>query len=174
MNHPKDSLDYWIKLADDALYKAKASGRKQIQISESNKKVFHRKPLRIAVIDDDPIILTVLEDMFKSIEDELKFTLNIKTFSDGPEFLRDDWTYSNENYVVILDGIMPEMDGLEVLQSLRASTRQDQYRVMMLTSRNSERDISRALELGADDYLTKPFKMSDFKARISYLCKRMK
>ena len=66
------------------------------------------------------------------------------------------------------------MDGLEVLQSLRASTRQDQYRVMMLTSRNSERDISRALELGADDYLTKPFKMSDFKARISYLCKRMK
>lgn len=174
VNHPNDSLDYWIKLADDALYKAKVSGRKQIQISESNKKVFRRKPLRIAVIDDDPIILTVLEDMFRRMENELKFTLNIKTFNGGPEFLSDDWTYSNENYVVILDGIMPEMDGLEVLQSLRASTRQDQYRVMMLTSRNSERDISRALALGADDYLTKPFKMSDLKARISYLCKRMK
>ena len=174
VNHLNESLDYWVKLADDALYKAKALGRKQIQISESDKKVIRRKPLRIAVIDDDPIIQTILEDMFMRMANELKFDLNVKTFSGGPEFLSDDWSYSNENYVVILDGIMPEMDGLEVLQSLRASTRQDQYRVMMLTSRNSERDISRALELGADDYLTKPFKMADLKVRISYLCKRMK
>ena len=126
------------------------------------------------MIDDDPIICTMLEDMFSRLIDELPFDLKVKTFRDGSVFLSDDWTYSNEPYVVILDGIMPEMDGLEVLQSLRASTRQDQYNVIMLTSRNSEKDISRALELGADDYMTKPFKMDELETRIRHLCKRMK
>ncbi|MBB6444005.1 GGDEF domain-containing response regulator [Bacillus benzoevorans] len=174
VNRANDSLNYWIKLADDALYKAKSLGRKQIQISESNKKIIHKKPLRIAIIDDDPIIRTILEDSFSRMTNELKFALNVKTFRGGAEFLGAQWSYSNENYMVVLDGIMPEMDGLEVLQSLRATTRQNQYKVMMLTSRNSEKDIARALELGADDYVTKPFKMTELEARISYLCKRMK
>lgn len=174
VNRATDSLDYWIKLADDALYKAKSLGRKQVHISESKKKVIHKKPLRIAVIDDDPIVRTILEDSLLRMANESKFALNVKTFRGGSEFLGDEWSYSNENYIVVLDGIMPEMDGLEVLQSLRASTRQDQYKVMMLTSRNSEKDIARALDLGADDYVTKPFKITELEARISYLCKGMK
>ena len=60
--------------------KQKPQDESRFKLVKVTKKLFRRKPLRIAVIDDDPIILTILEDMFKSIEDELKFTLNIKTF----------------------------------------------------------------------------------------------
>ena len=174
VNTANDSLDHWLKLADEALYQAKSAGRKQVQIGKSDFTVAYKRPLRVAVIDDDSIIRTMLEDMFSRFTNELPYDLKVKTFRDGSLFLSDTWTYSNERYLVILDGIMPEMDGLEVLQSLRASTRQDQYSVIMLTSRNSEKDISRALELGADDYMTKPFKMAELETRIRHLCKRVK
>lgn len=166
-------VEKWISLADNALYKAKAAGRKQVRMNESDLAIIYKKTLRVAVIDDDPIICSMLEEMLVKFSKDLPFDIKIKSFCDGALFLTDDWSHSNDRYLVILDGIMPGMDGLDVLQSLRASKRQDQYKVIMLTSRNSEKDIARALQLGADDYMTKPFKMIELQTRIRNVCKRM-
>ncbi len=73
--------------------------------------------------------------------------------------------------LVILDLIMPEMDGLEVCKRIRASNRPETP-IIMLTAKNSEIDKVVGLELGADDYLTKPFGMRELFARIKALLRR--
>ncbi len=72
--------------------------------------------------------------------------------------------------LVILDLMMPEMDGLEVCRRIRASQRETP--IIMLTAKCSEVDKVVGLELGADDYLTKPFGMRELFARIKALLRR--
>lgn len=73
--------------------------------------------------------------------------------------------------LVIMDLMMPEMDGLELCRRIRSSER-PQTPVMMLTAKNSEVDKVVGLELGADDYLTKPFGMRELFARVKALLRR--
>jgi two-component system, OmpR family, copper resistance phosphate regulon response regulator CusR len=73
--------------------------------------------------------------------------------------------------VIILDLIMPEMNGLEVCKKLR-SVHADQTPLLMLTALSTTDDIVNGLTLGADDYLTKPFKFRELLARIYALARR--
>ncbi len=76
-----------------------------------------------------------------------------------------------ESYdLVILDLNLPEMDGLDVLRSMRA--RQNRAAVMILTARGAPEERVRGLDLGADDYMIKPFDISEFEARIRVLLRR--
>ncbi len=100
-----------------------------------------------------------------------KVTLDLRAFKDGEQFIASDWHRGTEPCLVILDGVMPKMDGLEVLQQLRSQKDSSRYKVIMLTARKSENDIARALELGADDYMTKPFKLLELEARIRHMLK---
>lgn len=73
--------------------------------------------------------------------------------------------------VVILDLGLPDLDGLDVLKTIRSySTRP----VLILTARDDEQDKVRGLELGADDYLTKPFSTSELRARIEAVLRRVR
>ncbi|MEA3536908.1 response regulator transcription factor [Rhizobium sp. CC-YZS058] len=72
--------------------------------------------------------------------------------------------------LVILDLTLPEMDGLDVLRSLRA--RQNKAAVLILTARGSAEDKVRGLDLGADDYMIKPFDVAEFEARVRVLLRR--
>jgi two-component system OmpR family response regulator len=72
--------------------------------------------------------------------------------------------------LVILDLNLPEMDGLDVLRSMRA--RQNRAAVMILTARGLPEERVRGLDLGADDYMIKPFDVSEFEARIRVLLRR--
>lgn len=72
--------------------------------------------------------------------------------------------------LVILDLNLPEMDGLAVLRAMRA--RSDHAAVMILTARGAPEDRVRGLNLGADDYLTKPFDVAEFEARVRSLLRR--
>ena len=72
---------------------------------------------------------------------------------------------------VVLDMMMPVHDGLDVLRRMRASERHAETPVIMLTARRSEKDIVGALELGANDYLVKPFMPEELLARLSRLLK---
>jgi two-component system OmpR family response regulator len=72
--------------------------------------------------------------------------------------------------LVILDLNLPEMDGLDVLRAMRA--RQNTAAVMILTARGSPEERVRGLDLGADDYMIKPFDVSEFEARIRVLLRR--
>jgi two-component system, OmpR family, alkaline phosphatase synthesis response regulator PhoP len=72
--------------------------------------------------------------------------------------------------LVILDVMLPEMDGFEVCRQLRAAG--SRVPVLMLTSRSEEIDKVLGLELGADDYLTKPFSVRELQARVKALLRR--
>jgi DNA-binding response OmpR family regulator len=72
--------------------------------------------------------------------------------------------------LVVLDGNLPRLDGFEVCRRLRASSR---VPILMLTVRGDEADVVRGLDLGADDYLTKPFSPRTLLARIRALLRRV-
>ncbi|CAM3272380.1 Transcriptional regulator [Paracoccus nototheniae] len=72
--------------------------------------------------------------------------------------------------LVVLDLNLPQMDGLEVLRGMR--TRRDPAAVMILTARGTPEDRVRGLDLGADDYMVKPFEITEFEARVRSLLRR--
>ena len=78
------------------------------------------------------------------------------------------------NHFVILDGVMPIMDGLEVLEKIKKGENANRYKVLMLTGRNSKHEIKQALKLGVDDYVTKPFYVRELQSRIERILNRMK
>jgi DNA-binding response OmpR family regulator len=71
--------------------------------------------------------------------------------------------------LVILDIVMPDLSGWETLRRIRESSR---VPVMLLSGRDSDVDKARGLDLGADDYLTKPFSFLEFEARVRALLRR--
>ncbi|MGG4489939.1 GGDEF domain-containing response regulator [Metabacillus idriensis] len=164
-----------VELADAALYEAKLKGRNNIQLVFSEEAAAGKKTLNVAIVDDDPIIRTILSDLFqKSKLLSEQFELNIAVFRDGMEFIESHFYNKKEHYFIVLDGMMPKMDGIEVLQKIRSLPNQHFFTIMMLTSRKSDHDISKALQLGADDYLTKPFRLLELESRLHHLIKRMK
>ena len=116
----------------------------------------------------------LVADDEKLLRDLLEFRLTQRNFnavlaSDGREALQrlDD----SEPDAVVLDMMMPVHDGLEVLRRMRASEKHASTPVIMLTARRREKDIVGALELGANDYLVKPFMPEELLARLTRLLK---
>src|SRR6201997_4704979 len=86
---------------------------------------------------------------------------------DGEEALR---RFENEQVdLVVLDLMLPKLDGLEVCRRLRATS---SVPIIMLTARDDELDKVVGLELGADDYITKPFSIREFRSRVRALLRR--
>ena len=77
-----------------------------------------------------------------------------------------------KNALAILDVKMPEMDGLELLTRLRRQSTFRDLPIVMLTSLGKEEDVVRGFDLGADDYVLKPFSPDELMARVSRLLRR--
>ncbi len=90
--------------------------------------------------------------------------------SSGPEAIKRSHTERPE--LVILDVMMPGMDGIEVCKALKKDARTGNIPVIMLTARDEVKDIVESLEIGADDYVTKPFNLNELKARIRSVLRR--
>lgn len=166
------TIDEALKMADSSLYEAKSNGRAQVECSildNENQKGY----LNISVVDDNFIIRTLLANALESLSIK-RLKLNIKVFENGPSFLNSKHANENVNHLLILDGVMPKMDGIEVLQKVKQWKKAKQYKVIMLTGRSNKNDVKRALMLGADDYIIKPFNISDLQARIERLLNSMK
>ncbi|MBS2970290.1 diguanylate cyclase [Metabacillus sp. KIGAM252] len=171
-----EGLENTVKAADHALYKAKQTGRAKTIAAEALAPIEAvRKKLRFAVVDDDPIIRTILQDLFQNSSLNEKFLLDVQAFEDGLQFLQSEWHLKDpeSSSFIVLDGMMPEIDGIEVLKVIRSLKHQERFTVVMLTNRTSEEDITTALKLGADDYLTKPFKLAEIESRIFHLIKKI-
>ncbi|KPD01049.1 diguanylate cyclase [Geobacillus thermocatenulatus] len=166
-------IDEWLEQADAALYAAKNGGRDRTAVAGRTSGGQQRKTVKMAVVDDDVIVRTIVVDLLEHIARERKEQYEVQAFADGLSFVESSWHEDRSPCLVILDGVMPKMDGLEVLRRLRSRRDAARYRVIMLTMRQSEEDIARALQLGADDYITKPFKRLELEARVSRLLKRM-
>jgi two-component system response regulator MprA len=90
--------------------------------------------------------------------------------SDGAETMRI--LAEHEPQLLVLDLMMPRMSGMDVLRALRESGRLERLPVLVLTARSSEDDIVACLELGASDYVTKPFMLRELRARARALLAR--
>lgn len=117
---------------------------------------------RILIIDDD----VRLADMLSDYLSEGGFVVEARHRGvAGIEAVTDDGTYS----AVILDIMLPDIDGLEVCRRLRA---QSDVPILMLTARGEDTDRIVGLELGADDYLSKPFNPRELLARLKAILRR--
>ncbi|HWJ79861.1 MAG TPA: diguanylate cyclase, partial [Niallia sp.] len=161
-----------IEAADNALYDAKEKGRARIESANKIAKVTNHKILHVSIVDDDSLIRSILVNIFEGIEIK-NLTLDVEEYEDGTEFLASNRLKESGMHFLILDGIMPVMDGLELLQIVKKTSYEHNAHVLMLTGRKSESDIAEALRLGADDYVTKPFSITELQARITRLIMRM-
>ena len=117
---------------------------------------------RILLVDDEQPIQTLLS--FPLQRDGYE----VVQASDGNEALT---RFSEESFdLVVLDLMLPRMDGLEVCKRLRAKG--STVPIIMLTAKSEEIDKVLGLELGADDYITKPFSMREFRSRVKAALRR--
>lgn len=167
-------LDQLIEQADQALYYGKRNGKQQVNVYESCHHNMGEEPyksLYLSVVDDDTIIRSLLQDNLEGLQMD-GYRVQLKAFADGSSLLGSDWIRQAGKHIVLLDGVMPDMDGLEVLSALRTYSNEKNLFVMMLTGRQDNQDVVKALELGADDYMTKPFHVEEVAARIKRLTLR--
>jgi diguanylate cyclase (GGDEF)-like protein len=119
---------------------------------------------RVLVADDDPDILTVVK-----VNLELD-GFELETAVDGEDALQK--ATSQPPNVIILDIMMPRMDGLTALHRLRSQAATASIPIILLTARGLPEDRVRGLELGADDYITKPFDITELAARVRAVLRR--
>ncbi len=115
----------------------------------------------ILVVDDEKELRDILEDIL------LGENYKVTKAENGETAL--DFLYDNSYDLVLLDVMMPDMDGWSVLREIREM---DYVPVIMLTARNLENDEVFGFELGADEYITKPFRKAILLARIKSILKR--
>lgn len=118
---------------------------------------------KVLVIEDDIEIVNLLEIHLKDIDCEV-----IKTYN-GKDGLHAALTEKPD--LIILDISMPEMDGIEVCKEVRKT---QSTPIIMLTAKVEEIDRVLGLEIGADDYITKPFSIREFIARVKAVFRRTK
>ena len=121
----------------------------------------NRKP-RILIVEDEPAMVAGLRDNFEYEGYE------VISAGDGAEGL--ERALADDPDLVVLDVMMPRMSGLDVCKQLKA--RRPGVPIIMLTARGQEIDKVVGLELGADDYVTKPFSIRELMARVKAVLRR--
>lgn len=115
--------------------------------------------MRILIADDDDTSRTMLAGVLG------KYGYEVESVPDGHEA----WRRLKEKdapKLVILDWMMPGMDGLEVLRRIREREDGESFYILLLTSRDEKKDIVEGLDAGANDYLPKPFNPGELRARV--------
>ena len=116
----------------------------------------------ILIIEDDPAILRGLKDYF------LKRGFHVRTANDGTQGLLAARNGAAD--LILLDIMLPKLNGYEICRAVRGEGRD--VPIVMLTAKGQEDDIVRGLELGADDYVTKPFSIRELYARVQAFLRR--
>jgi DNA-binding response OmpR family regulator len=118
---------------------------------------------KILIVEDNPDIAKLVSLHLKDLDCEVALA------ADGLRGLNE--ARAQRYDLIILDLMLPSLDGLELCRRLRAET--DYTPILMLTAKSSEVDRVVGLEIGADDYLTKPFSISELLARVKAIFRRV-
>jgi DNA-binding response OmpR family regulator len=118
----------------------------------------------IAVVDDEPDILELVSVNLK------KSGFAVKEFEGGSQLFRSLKNKTPD--LIVLDLMLPDMDGFEICKMLKKDNRYSSIPVIMLTAKGGETDKVLGLELGADDYMTKPFSPRELVARVKAVLRR--
>jgi len=168
-----ETKDQLLEKADQALYQSKEQGRNQVTCYNQEARAIEARILHMIVVDDDEVVRSILKKGFQTWKEHDHIEVRVHTYADGLAFLNSNWYHPQDQYVILLDGMMPEMDGIEVLKQIRANYPDKNIVISMLSARSDEKNIILALEKGADDYLFKPFNVLEVIARMDRLAQRM-
>lgn len=122
--------------------------------------------LTVLVADDDPLLRAILEHKLSAAGYAVHSVEDGQAALEAVERLKPD--------LLILDAMMPIMDGFEVLRRLKAEGDQRRIVIVMLTALKRQEDVVSALQLGADDYLAKPFNPDELVARLGRLSAQLR
>lgn len=120
--------------------------------------------MNILIAEDDPVSCYMLEATL------VKWGYSVTIARDGAAALEAMQT-AQAPQIAILDWMMPNLDGVEVCQRLRANPSRQGIYIILLTAKSEKQDIIRGLEAGADDYVIKPFDRDELRARIRVGCR---
>ena len=118
---------------------------------------------KILIVDDEPNIVMSLEYTFK------KNNFQVYIARDGQEAL--DILKNALPDIIILDVMMPNVDGYNTLEQIKSDKRLQHTKVIFLSAKNKEKDIEKGLSLGADLYMTKPFSVKKLVEHVNELTK---
>lgn len=118
----------------------------------------------IAVVDDEPDIVELISLALQ------KAGFEVAGFYDAESFFR--YLTNHSPLLILLDLMLPDADGLEVCKHLRGKPEWSSIPIIMVTARGDEADRVLGLELGADDYVTKPFSARELVARVKAVLRR--
>ncbi len=119
---------------------------------------------RVLVIEDDPDLVELLRYNLEKEDFQVHSAVDGKS---GLEMVR-----RGSSDLVILDLMLPQLSGIEVCKEIRKNSKLEALPIIMLTARGEETDRILGLELGADDYVTKPFSIREMVARVKALLRR--
>ena len=115
----------------------------------------------VLLVDDDPVILKLLQVNFEMEG------FNVSTANDGVEGLEK--ARAERPDIVLLDIMMPRMDGLQVTKALKGDPETKDIPIILLSAKAQASDIQAGKDIGADDYLTKPFDPLELLERVNEL-----
>lgn len=121
-----------------------------------------QKKAKLLIIEDESAIRTGLVDVF------VFHGFDVDYAEDGPSGLEK--ALSGHFDLILLDVMLPELDGFQVCEKIRAQDRSQP--IIMLTARNTDEDIIQGLSLGADDYVAKPFSITQLVLRVQAVLRR--
>jgi DNA-binding response OmpR family regulator len=116
---------------------------------------------RVLIVDDEPNIVTALEFLLEKRGYEVKVATNGEVALAEVEAFKPD--------LVLLDVMMPKVSGYEVCQRMRANPQWQGIKIVMLSAKGREVEVSKGMSLGADLYVTKPFSSAELVATIDRL-----
>lgn len=159
IKNPEEDLENTITVLYETLEKSKGFGDDKITIMNSSQ----AKPDRIKILIVEDLSVTVYL-IKKHLE---KFNCDIYHSSDGVDAINKAKELAPD--ILLLDLMLPKMDGFEVCKRIKDDPNIRNTKIIVVSSKNSEEDVMRCYQMGIDDFISKPFSMTDLEKRIKRL-----